>query len=62
MLKPCKLYFDEAALCSQYSQAIEDNPDSAKAYLNRAICYMHLRNYEETMNDAMQSTKLNDAR
>ncbi len=23
---------------------------------------MHLRNYEETLNDAMQSTKLNDAR
>ncbi|KAA6418567.1 MAG: heat shock STI-like [Trebouxia sp. A1-2] len=40
---------------------IEDNPDNAKAYLNRAICYMHLRNYEETLNDAMQSTKLNDA-
>ena len=23
---------------------------------------MHLQNYEETLNDAMQSTKLNDAR
>jgi tetratricopeptide (TPR) repeat protein len=48
--------------CRQCNQDIEDNPDNAKAYLNRAICYMHLRNYEETLNDAMQSTKLNDAR
>lgn len=48
--------------CRQYSEAIQDNPDNSKAYLNRAICYMHLRNYEETLNDAMQSTKLNDAR
>ena len=46
----------------QCDQEIEENPNSSKAYLNRAICYMHLRNYEETMNDAMQSTKLNDAR
>lgn len=50
------------SMCRQCNQDIEDNPDSAKAYLNRAICYMHLHNYEETLDDAMQSTKLNDAR
>ena len=49
-------------VCRQCNQDIEENPDNAKAYLNRAICYMHARNYEETLNDAMQSTKLNDAR
>lgn len=49
-------------VCRQCNQDIEEDPDNAKAYLNRAICYMHSRNYEETLNDAMQSTKLNDAR
>lgn len=50
------------ACIRQYNTEIEDNPDNAKAYLNRAVCFMQLHNYEETLNDAMQSTKLNDAR
>ena len=46
----------------QCNHDIGDNPNNSKAYLNRSICYMRLHNYEEVLNDAMQSTKLNDAR
>ena len=46
----------------QCNHDIEDNPNNSKAYLKRSICYMRLHNYEEVLNDAMQSTKLNDAR
>lgn len=48
--------------CRQCNQEIDDNPTNSKAYLKRSICYMRQHNYEEVLNDAMQSTKLNDAR